>query len=156
MPIIVNDVEITDDEVHAEMQYHRADSLQAARHEAARALVIRHLLLQAAREADLLGDADIADAKKVEEKIDVLLAREVCVPEADESSCRYYYESNLERFVDRKTRAQLPFEKVEEHIRKYLYTRSLKTGISQYIRLLAGRARIVGFDMEGSDSPLVQ
>ena len=156
MPIIVNDVEITDDEVHAEMQYHRADSLQNARHEAARALVIRQLLLQAAREADLLEEDDFTDAGKVEKKIDILLAREVSVPEADGSSCRYYYESNLERFVDRKTRAHLPFEKVEEHIRKYLYTRSFKAGISQYIRLLAGRARIVGFDMEGSDSPLVQ
>ena len=156
MPIIVNDAEITDDEVHAEMQYHRADSLQEARHEAARALVIRQLLLQAAREAGLLGEEDIADARKVDEAIDTLLVREVSVPEADESSCRRYYESNIERFVDRRTSAQLPFESVSEHIQKYLHTRSLKTGISQYIRLLAGRARIVGFDMEGSDNPLVQ
>ena len=156
MPIIVNDAEITDDEVHAEMQYHRADSLREARHEAARALVIRQLLLQAVSEAGLLGEGEIADAGKVDEAIDTLLAREVSVPEADESSCRRYYESNIERFVDRRTSAQLPFESVSEHIQKYLHTRSLKTGISQYIRLLAGRARIVGFDMEGSDSPLVQ
>ena len=150
MPIIVNDVEITDDEVHAEMQYHPADSLNDARHLAARALVIRQLLIQEAQRLNLL------DSEKVDESIDRLLQQEVSVPEADEQSCRRYYESNQERFVDQRSGKQLSFEDVSGHIEKYLHARSLKAGIGQYIRLLAGRARIAGFEIEGSDSPLVQ
>ena len=46
MPIIVNKAEITDDEVHAEMQYHTAGSVEEARHKAAEALVVKQLLLQ--------------------------------------------------------------------------------------------------------------
>jgi len=37
MPIIINKKEISDDEVHAEMQYHQADSVDEARHKAAQA-----------------------------------------------------------------------------------------------------------------------
>ena len=156
MPILVNDVEITDDEVHAEMQYHPAASLEEAREAAARALVIRQLLVQAAREKRLLDDSGQADSMKVEESIDRLIQQEVSVPEADEQSCKRYYEQNQERFFDQNTHEPLPFEAVSGHIQRYLHTRSLRTGISQYIKLLAGRARIAGFDMEESDTPLVQ
>ena len=156
MPILVNDAEITDDEVHAEMQYHPAASLQDAREAAARALVVRQLLMQEAREKQLLDAAETADGIKVEEGIGRLIQREVSVPEADEQSCRRYYEQNRERFTDSNTREQLPFEMVSGHIRKYLHDRSLRAGISQYIKLLAGRARIAGFDMEASEGPLTQ
>ncbi len=156
MPIIINNVEITDDEVHAEMQYHPASSIEAARHKAAQALVIRQLLLQAAKEKKLLDDPKHADSKKIEESIDVLIQQEVVVPQADEKSCKRYYDQNLERFIDKKTHQVLPFESVSTHIRDYLHARSLQTGINQYIKLLAGKARIAGFDLEGSDSPLVQ
>lgn len=156
MPIIVNNVEITDDEVHAEMQYHPAASVEAARHKAAQALVIRQLLLQAAKDRKMLDDPRQADSKKAEETIDLLIQQEVSVPQADERSCKRYYEQNIERFVDKRTHQLLPFDSVFSYIRDYLHARSLQTGISQYIKLLAGRARIAGFDLEGSDSPLVQ
>lgn len=156
MSIFVNDVEITDQEVHAEMQYHPAPSVEAARHEAAQALVIRQLLLQAAMDQELLDAPGTADMGKTEDAIDRLLHREVRVPEADEESCKRYYEQNLERFMDKSTDRVLPFESVFSHIRGYLHARSLKTGISQYIKLLAGKARIVGFNLEGGDGPLVQ
>lgn len=156
MPILVNEVEITDDEVHAEMQYHPAESLDAAREAAAQALVIRQLLAQAAREKKLLNTQDAKDGAKVEESIGRLIQQEVSVPEADEDSCRRYYEQNRERFVDQKSGDALPFEAVFGHIQKYLHARSLRAGISQYIKLLSGRARIAGFDLEASDTPLVQ
>ena len=156
MPIIVNNIEITDDEVHAEMQYHPAASVEAARHKAAQALVIRQLLLQAAKDKKLLDDLKNTDNKKAEESIDVLIQQEVVVPEADEQSCKRYYEQNMERFIDKRSHQLLPFESVFSYIRDYLHARSLQTGINQYIKLLAGRARIAGFDLEGSDSPLVQ
>ena len=151
MPIMVNNVEITDDEVHSEMQYHPAESLDAARHKAAQALVIRQLLMQEAIEQNLHNEA-----QEIEESIDRLIQKEVSVPQADEATCRRYYEQNKQRFIDKTTKKQLPFESVSTHIQTYLQARSLKTGISQYIKLLAGRAKIAGFDIEASDSPLVQ
>lgn len=156
MPIIVNNIEITDDEVHAEMQYHPASSVDAARHKAAQALVIRQLLLQAAKEKKLLSDTDKTSSEKIEEAIDLLIEQEVSVPQADEIYCRRYYDQNLERFIDKSTHKVLPFENVFSYIRDYLHARSLQTGISQYIKVLSGKARIAGFDLEGSDSPLVQ
>ena len=151
MPIMVNNIEITDDEVHSEMQYHPAESLDAARHKAAQALVIRQLLMQEAIEQNLHDDT-----QEIEESIDRLIQKQVSVPQADEATCRRYYEQNKQRFIDKVTKKQLPFASVSTHIQTYLQARSLKTGISQYIKLLAGRAKIAGFDIEASDSPLVQ
>lgn len=156
MPIYVNDVEITDEDVHQEMQYHPADVVEEARHKAAQALVIRQLLAQKACERGLLAPGKSADGKDADEAIRSLLEQEVSVPEADTASCAHYYEQNLERFRDRKTGSILPLELVEAHIRRYLHARSLRTGISQYIRLLAGKARIAGFELEGSDVMLTQ
>ena len=156
MPVIVNGVEITDDEIHAEMQYHPASSVEAARHKAAQTLVIRQLLLHAAKEKKLLNAAEISSPERIEKAIDLLIQQEVSVPQADEPSCRRYYEQNAERFVDKSTHTLLPFENVVSHIREYLHARSLQTGISQYIKVLSGKAHIAGFNLEGSDSPLVQ
>ena len=156
MPIKVNNIEITDDEVHAEMQYHPAASVEEARHKAAQALVIRQLFLQEAKDKKLLHHSESTDIKKIEETIDMLIQQEVVVPQADEQSCKNYYKQNTERFIDKKTRKLLPFDSVFPYIRDYLHARSLQTGISQYIKLLAGQASIAGFDFEASDSPLVQ
>lgn len=153
MPIIVNKAEISDDEVHAEMQYHPAGTIEEARHKAAQTLVIRQLLLQEA------ADKKILDSEGEEgQAIDMLLQQEVSVPEADDESCERYYQQNQVRFMDKKTDKILPLESVVQHIRDYMHARSLQTGISQYIKILAGNARIAGFefDYEGSDSPLVQ
>lgn len=151
MPIMVNDVEVTDDEAHAEMQYHPASFLEMARYKAARALVIRELILQAAREGNLLDKGENSGSANAEKSIGLLLHREVAVPEADEQSCKRYFEQNRERFVDRKSGEPLPFDRVCGRIREYLQVRSLRTGIGQYISLLAGRARIAGFFMEESE-----
>ena len=157
MPIYVNQVEITDDEVHREMQYHPAASVEEARHYAAQALVIRQLLQQEAKEKRVFAnETGTASQDVVDDAIEVLLEQEVSVPEADEVTCARYYEQNMERFVDQNTGNVLPFELVELHIRNYLHTRSMRTGISQYIKVLANKARIAGFDLEASDSPLVQ
>ena len=156
MPIFVNKVEITDDEIHAEMQYHPANSIEEARHKAAEALVIRQLLLQAAHEKNLLTDVNTATDKDVDKVISKLIQQEVSVPQADAPVCKRYYEQNAARFLDKKSGQQLPFESVFEYIRDYLHARSLQTGINQYIKILSGQARIAGFDLEGSDNPLVQ
>ena len=156
MPIFVNKVEITDDEVHAEMQHHPAGDVDEARHKAAEALVVRQLLLQEAAKLNLVATAGELSSDREEEAIDALLKQEISVPQANEAVCSRYYQHNQQRFVDKISGEQLPLDKVVTFIRDYLYARSLQTGISQYIKVLAGKARIAGFQLEESDSPLVQ
>ena len=81
MPIFVNNVEITDDDVHAEMQNHPAESADKARHKAGQALVLRQLLLQAAKAKNMLEDVEQIDNVLAEETIDTLIQQEVVVPQ---------------------------------------------------------------------------
>ena len=87
-PIVVNGTAITAAEIAAEMQHHQADTADAAWAGAARALVVRRLLLDAAEAADTDEN----------EAIDTLLAREVRVPEPDEPACRRWHAAHPERF----------------------------------------------------------
>ncbi len=156
MPIIVNKVEITDDEVHSEMQYHPAPTLEEARHSAAHALVIRQLLLLAAQKKKLFNSQEKLSIKKEEEMIDMLLKQEIFIPEADKETCEHYYQQNQERFIDLSTGKLLPFKNVIVHIRNYLQTRSFQTGISQYIKVLTEEAKITGFEIDKITPPPVQ
>ena len=69
---------------------------------AARALVVRELLLQEARRlgvaAEPLADDDGRRETDEEALIRALVEREVRVPDPDEARCRRYYEQNLRRF----------------------------------------------------------
>jgi peptidyl-prolyl cis-trans isomerase C len=48
------------------------------------------------------------------------------------------------------------FETVRESVAHYLNVTARETATRQYLRLLVGHARIVGLDLEGADSALVQ
>jgi len=93
--IVVNGTTITAREVAAEMQHHPADSVAEAWDAAARALVVRRLLLDAAGDAglDISADAEAEDAA-----IAALLAREIRVPEPDEAACRRWLAAHPDRF----------------------------------------------------------
>ena len=59
--------------------------------------------------------------------------------------------------LDRKAdSAPLPFEAVRDRIAAYLEESAWRRAVTQYVALLAGQARIAGFDMPGAASPLVQ
>ena len=59
--------------------------------------------------------------------------------------------------LDRKALGRtLPLEQVEPWIRDHLRKSSRRRAIAQYLQLLAGQARIEGFDLAGATSPLVQ
>jgi peptidyl-prolyl cis-trans isomerase C len=94
--IEVNGVKISIDEINAEVQYHPAESLFSAKYEAMKALVIRELLIQRAAELGLC-ERDEA-VKQPDAVIDSLLAHEITVPEADEETCKRYYEQNAKKF----------------------------------------------------------
>ncbi len=59
--------------------------------------------------------------------------------------------------LDRKINGgPLPFEAVNRRISDYLHDASWRRAVSQYIRILTGRAEIVGVDLGDNTSPLVQ
>ncbi len=97
MSVHVNDTEIDEAAIAAEMQYHPAGSADEAWDRAVTALVVREILRQEAARtgaADGLGDELSADDGAIE----ALLAREIVVPAADDETCRRYYEANRRRF----------------------------------------------------------
>ena len=59
----------------------------------------------------------------------------------------------LEREIEGKIP---PFEQVHERIATYLEASAARRAAAQYVAVLAGRARISGFDIAGATSPLVQ
>ena len=100
--ISVNGVGIARDAIVREMQHHPAPKPIAAWQQAARALVIRELLLQEARRLGvaLQPASDGEGRRETDEEALMrgLIDREVTVPEPDDETCRRYYERNSARF----------------------------------------------------------
>jgi len=98
----VNGVAIPHDAIAREVQQHPSKIPIEAWKAAARALVVRELLLQEARRLDVgrepLADADGRRETEDEAALRALIAREVRAPAPDAESCRRYYEQNLDRF----------------------------------------------------------
>ncbi len=101
-PVKVNGVAIPRDAIQREMQHHPAQKPIAAWQQAARALVIRELLMQRARRLGLtpepLSDAEGRWETDDEAVVRALVEREVTVPEPDDETCRRYHERNQARF----------------------------------------------------------
>jgi peptidyl-prolyl cis-trans isomerase C len=91
MSITVNSAEIPATAVHAEMQYHQAESLAAAQHEAGISLVVRELLNQEVARLAIPGGSE-------EERIQALLDREIQVPKPDDATCHRYFANNPRKF----------------------------------------------------------
>lgn len=101
--IAVNGVVISRQAIVEEARNHPAPNLAEALAASARALVIRELLLWEARRIGLRAKPH-ADGKGRRETDDDALIRalidsQVTVPEADEETCRRYFENNRQRFV---------------------------------------------------------
>ena len=101
-PVSVNGVVISRAAISRETQNHPASKPIEAWLAAARALVIRELLLQEAKRLAIvpqpIEDAEGRCETDDEALIRMVIAREVVTPEADEAACRRYYEMNLRRF----------------------------------------------------------
>ena len=98
----VNGVEIEPEAIAQEMQHHPAPDGETAWKEAARALVLRELLLQEARRLGIEPEPEADPAGRSETVEDALvrtlLEREVKPAHAGEEECRRYYEARIERF----------------------------------------------------------
>jgi peptidyl-prolyl cis-trans isomerase C len=98
----VNGVVIPRDRIAREVQHHPARTPAESLKAAARALVVRELLLQEARslavEAEPLEDEKGRRETAEEAAIRALVDREVRTPSADPETCRRYYEKNRSQF----------------------------------------------------------
>jgi peptidyl-prolyl cis-trans isomerase C len=97
MAVRVNDTVIGEREIAAEMQHHPAPSAEAAWQEAARALVVRRLLLDEAEARGIAAETD-GELLPDEAVIETLLDQAISVPEADEATLRRWYDANRSRF----------------------------------------------------------
>lgn len=100
--ISVNGKVIPREVIAREVQNHPAEKPILAWQAAARALVVRELLLQeSARlgiEAEPLHDAEGRSETDEEAAMRALIEREVVTPEPDEAACLRFYEQNCQRF----------------------------------------------------------
>jgi peptidyl-prolyl cis-trans isomerase C len=100
--VSVNGVTIAHDAISREAQHHPAPTPLGAWKAAARALVVRELLLQEAGRQDLtpVPETDAEGRREAEDEalIRALIEREVSVPEPDADACRRYYDRNRRRF----------------------------------------------------------
>jgi peptidyl-prolyl cis-trans isomerase C len=100
--VSVNGVTIARDDIQREMQHHPASKPIAAWQQAARALVVRELLLQRAKIIGLTPDpiGDEAGRRETDDEalMRAVVEREVVVPEPDDETCRRFYERNDARF----------------------------------------------------------
>ena len=145
MTIRVNDVEITDEAVFAEMQYHPSENRLEATDAAAKALLVKEILRQEAIKQGLLDTK--ADEVEQEGAILKLVEDNVTTPQADNDVFLRYYESNIERFKAQDTGDILPFEMVVDKIRDYLQVRSVREGLRSYVLKLAENMTIKGVDL---------
>lgn len=97
MSIQINHREISDRAINIESAWHQEPGAdpRKAQQEAAVALTVRELLRQ---RAEQLGMQVPDDEEGLEKTIESLIDHEVEVPEADQATCRRWYEKNLEQF----------------------------------------------------------
>lgn len=100
--VSVNGIAIARDAIVREMQHHAAPKPIMAWQQAARALVVRELLLQRARQLEVAPEpaSDSEGRRETDEEalIRGVVEREVAVPEPDDETCRRYYARNNARF----------------------------------------------------------
>lgn len=135
-PVKVNGVTIARDAIVREMQHHAAARPIAAWQEAARALVIRELLLQEARRLEIAAEplSDEEGRRETDEEamIRALIEREVAVPEPDETTCRRYYEQNRVKFrsADIYEAAHILFAAPSNDAQGYAQARASAEGVA--------------------------
>ena len=100
--ITVNQNTISDDQILHEMQYHPAKGHRAAMVDAAQSLIIGELLLQRVHDLNLetgfTADEAMSEEQKQNALLDLLIAKEVQIPQATEQECHQYYQQNQEKF----------------------------------------------------------
>lgn len=145
MPVMVNGIEITDEAICQEMQYHPAESQEKAMEKAAKALALRELLLQEAAHLNIQVE-DSQNQNHKEALIDGLFASVIKLPEPDLESIKRFYQNNCHRFK-KENNTTLSFDKAKDAIADYLIETSWQNSLREYIRLLILEAKISGITL---------
>ncbi|MCH8538483.1 MAG: peptidylprolyl isomerase [Alkalimonas sp.] len=95
--IQVNETQISEQSILAEMQYHPASSQRDAMLKSAESLIIAELLRQRAKELGLQTSSN-QSATSEDDFLEQLLEREVMIPTASKHECEQYYHQNPHRF----------------------------------------------------------
>ncbi len=138
--VSVNGVTIARDAIVREMQHHPAAKPIAAWQQAARALVIRELLLQRARIIELTPEpiSDEAGRRETDEEAIMrgVVDREVTVPEPDDETCRRFYDRNGARFrsSDIYEAAHILFAALPKDTEAYSRARADAAGVLAVLR----------------------
>lgn len=99
--VSVNGVQISEQDILAEAQNHPAENPGMAVQAAARALVVRELLLQQAKSLNIeAAPEQMDDGSETPEDAAIreLIEQEVEIPTASKDECQRYYENNRTRF----------------------------------------------------------
>lgn len=149
-PVRVNGVLISEAEIAREVQHHDGATIEEARAMAARALVIRHLLLQRAEELGL-SPALEQDALGRWESDEEALIRAVLDIEAPPMAPT---ENEIRRVFESRT-ASLPpsYEDAAPVIRSRLMARAWMAASARYVGQLVRAARVEGLQLlEGGET----
>lgn len=95
--IKVNDVEITEQQVLAEMQYHAAETKRQSMVKAAEYLIVSELIKQQAAVKGIYSESDVTDINE-HDLVKQLIAKEHLAPMATEAECYRFYEQNNSKF----------------------------------------------------------
>ena len=111
-----------------------------------------HSACSSAANGGLLGQQSRGDlVPEIETFIMALEAGQICpVPVMSR------YGAHVLRLDHRVDGVDLPYEAVAETVSRHLATQSWQRAVSQYLRVLAGRARVEGIALSGATTPLVQ
>jgi peptidyl-prolyl cis-trans isomerase C len=149
-PVSVNGVTIAETDIAREAQHHDGPTIEEARAAAARALVIRMLLLERAAslslapapETDALGRWESDEEALIRQLLEV----EAPLREPTDAECRRVYENN---------RSALPetFEKAAPIIRDRLAARAWVAASAKYVASLVRSARIEGLNVLEGGGP---
>ena len=143
-PVIVNGVRIDEASIAREAQHHPASAAAESRALAARALAIRALLLDRARELDLLPETqqDASGRLETEEEalIRQVIEQEAEIAEPTDDECRRYY-------LGAPALHKVQFEAIAPRIRDRLSARAWVTGATRLAAALARKAEIEGVEL---------
>lgn len=146
----VNGVEVRRAEISREAQYHPAQKPIDAWHSAAKALVIRHLLLTEANRLAIAANPKTQDGRTETEDealIRELFEQQVVTPDPDEAACLRYYQNNRSRFCSPAIfeAAHILIAADKRDARVFVAAKAKADGIARELRILPGK-----FDMLAS------
>ena len=138
--VSVNGIAIPREDIQREMQHHPASRPITAWQQAARALVVRELLLQRAKHLGIvpepISDEDGRRETDDEALMRAVVDREVVVPTPDDETCRRYYDRNRPRFrsADIYEASHILFAAVQQDAEAYARARANAFSVLAVVR----------------------